>query len=122
MTPAARLQAAIEILEGLQGTAMPADRYLRDWFRRRRYAGSKDRAAVAERVFDVLRHRNSFAWRMGNESPRALVIASLLSEAQTVDLIRALFSGEGYGPPPLSEAEIHALSSPPQGDAPLHVR
>src|ERR1043166_9094821 len=64
MTPSARLEAAIEILGALETTALPADRFIRDWFRRRRYAGSKDRAAVAERVFDILRHRGSSAWRM----------------------------------------------------------
>jgi len=57
VTPAARIKAAIEILQALNTTAVPADRFIRDWFRARRYAGSKDRAAVAERVFDVLRHR-----------------------------------------------------------------
>jgi 16S rRNA (cytosine967-C5)-methyltransferase len=122
MIPAARLQAAIEILEGLEGTALPADRYVRDWFRRRRYAGSKDRAAVVERVFDVLRHHNSFAWRMGSETPRALVMGSLLHGGETPDSIRALFSGEGYGPPPLGEAEIRALNSPPAGEPPLHAQ
>src|SRR5436305_2902678 len=111
MTPAARVQAAIEILEELEATVLPADRFIRDWFRRRRYAGSKDRAAVAERVFDVLRHRNSFGWRMQSETPRALVIASLLHEGQTPESVRTLFSGEGYGPQPLSEAEIHAINS-----------
>ncbi|MBV9062717.1 MAG: RsmB/NOP family class I SAM-dependent RNA methyltransferase [Alphaproteobacteria bacterium] len=122
MTPAARLQAAIEILDGLNGTALPADRFIRDWFRKRRYAGSKDRVAVAERVFDVLRHRNAFAWRMQSEAPRALVIASLLQEGQTADSIHAFFRGEGYGPPPLTEGEIQAIASPPRGEPPSHVR
>src|SRR6185503_19358425 len=121
MTPAARLQMAIEILEQLETTALPADRFLRDWFRRRRYAGSKDRAAVGERVFDVLRHRFSFAWRMQNETSRALVIASVVHEGQTPESIGAIFSGEGYGPPPLREAEIDALNSPP-GEPPPHVQ
>jgi 16S rRNA (cytosine967-C5)-methyltransferase len=121
MTPAARVQATIEILQELEATALPADRFLRDWFRRRRYAGSKDRAAIAERVFDVLRHRNSFAWRMQSDSPRTLVIASLLHEGQSADSIRELFSGDGYGPQPLSEAETHAVDSPPQGEPPLRV-
>ena len=80
MTPSARLQAAIEVLAALESTAQPADRFLRDFFRARRYAGSKDRAAVGERVFSVFRHRASLSWRMGNASPRALVIASLLEE------------------------------------------
>ncbi|HEX3944786.1 MAG TPA: RsmB/NOP family class I SAM-dependent RNA methyltransferase [Rhizomicrobium sp.] len=122
MTPAARLQTAIEILEQLETTALPVDRYLRDWFRRRRYAGSKDRAAVAERVFDVLRHRFSFAWRIQSKTPRALVIASVLREGQTPESICAQFSGEGYGPPPLSEAEMGVLNSPPVGEPPLHVQ
>ena len=122
MTPAARLQAAIDILCGLETTALPADRFLRDWFRRRRFAGSKDRAAIAERVFDVLRHRSSFAWRMQSEAPRALVIGSVLQEGQTPDSILELFSGDGYGPPPLSEAEMAAINSAPQGEPPLHVQ
>jgi 16S rRNA (cytosine967-C5)-methyltransferase len=122
MTPAARVQAAVEILQELETSGLPADRFLRDWFRRRRYAGSKDRMAVAERVFDVLRHRGSFAWRMACEFPRALVIASLLQEGQTPESICALFTGEGYGPPPLSEPELLAMNSPPNSEPPLHVQ
>ena len=121
MTPAARLQAAIEILQELSTTALPADRFLRDGFRRRRYAGSKDRAAIAERVFDVLRHRNSFAWRMQSEAPRALVTASLLHAGETPESIRAFFSGDGYGPSPLNESELQSLNSPLEGEPPLHV-
>jgi 16S rRNA (cytosine967-C5)-methyltransferase len=41
----------------LQATKQPADRLLRDWARAHRFAGSKDRAAIAERVFTLLRHR-----------------------------------------------------------------
>jgi 16S rRNA (cytosine967-C5)-methyltransferase len=101
---------------------LPADRFLRDWFRRRRYAGSKDRAAVAERVFDVLRHRNSFAWRMQSETPRALAIASALHGGVSPESVRELFSGDGYGPRALSEEEIHSINSPPQGEPPLHMQ
>jgi 16S rRNA (cytosine967-C5)-methyltransferase len=122
MTPSARLQAVIDIIEGLDATAQPADRYLRDWFRARRYAGSKDRAAVAERTYTVLRHRESFAWRMGSGDARSLVIASLLAEGLAADAIAGLFDGQGYGAAPLSEAERHAAESPPQGEPPLHVQ
>ncbi len=122
MTPAARLQAAIEVLDALNATAMPADRFIRDWFRQRRYAGSKDRAAVAERVFDVLRHRSAYAWRMQSENSRTLAIASLLHRGQSLDSIRALFGGEAYGPPPLTEAELHAIEAPPSGETPTHVK
>ena len=57
MTPAARLQMAIDILEGLGATDQPLDRFLKAWFRSRRFAGSKDRREIAETVFAVQRAR-----------------------------------------------------------------
>ena len=122
MTPSARLQSVIDILQGLDATAQPVDRFLHDWFRARRYAGSKDRAAVAERTYAILRHRSSFAWRMGSNDARALVIASLLAEGVSADAIESPFDGKAYGPAVLSEGERRALSSPPQGEPPLCVR
>ncbi len=122
MTPSARLQSTIDILQGLDATAQPADRFLRDWFRARRYAGSKDRAAIMERTYAILRHRSSFSWRMNSGDPRALVIASLLAEGLSAEAIAALFDGTAYGAPPLSEDERRALSSPPQGEPPLCIR
>jgi 16S rRNA (cytosine967-C5)-methyltransferase len=122
MIPAARLQAAIEILDGLDRTAQPADGYLRDWARSHRFAGAKDRAAIAERVYTVLRHRASLAWRMGSSDGRAMVLASLLAENEPPDEIARLFSGEGHAPPALSDAERHALDTAPEGEPPAHVR
>ncbi len=119
MTPAARLQATIDILGELERTNAPADRFIRDWFRMRRYAGSKDRAAVAERVFSILRHRASLAWRMQSAAPRALVMASVLAEAGGISEIEKLFAGLGYGPPPLGEDERAHLLVPPQAIPPL---
>jgi 16S rRNA (cytosine967-C5)-methyltransferase len=110
MTPAARLQMAIEILEGLGQTAQPFDRFLKDWFRSRRFAGSKDRRAIAERVFAIARRRAHLAHRMANETPRALAIASLLEEGADIE---ALFSG-GYGPAPLTQDERAAIAAPSQ--------
>ncbi len=121
MTPAARIQSAIEILTALDETRLPADRFLRDWFRTRRYAGSKDRAAVRHLVYDVLRHRASFAWRMGSEGARSLVIGSLLSENHSAGDIAKLFAGEGYGPAPLSEDELRAIATQ-MDDPPSHIR
>lgn len=118
MTPGARAQAAIEIIAALQNTAQPVDRFLRDYFRQRRYAGSGDRAAVAERIYDIFRHRASYAWRMRSDHPRSLVIASLLRE--TVQPAE-IFTGSRYAPAALDKAEMHALATPPQEPPPLAV-
>jgi|SRR5579883_500385 len=117
MTPAARLQMAIEILEALETTGQPTDRFLKAWFRTRRFAGSGDRRAIAERVFSVQRHRARLAHRMDDERPRALVIAALLEERADV---AALFTG-GYGPAPLTDAERAAITAAP-APAPDWVR
>jgi 16S rRNA (cytosine967-C5)-methyltransferase len=122
MTPAARIQATIEILEDLEKTGRPADRFIRDFFRARRYAGSKDRAAIGERVFSIFRHRASLAFRMRAENARALAIASLLGEGLGLDAIANLFSGGTYAPALLTEPEKSAILQPPQEEAPLHVR
>ena len=139
MTPSARLQAAIEILTELERTNAPADRFVREWFRSRRYAGSKDRAAVGERVFQILRHRASLAWRMGSVTPRSLAIASVLSElsspvygggvdpgfvpgeAEGAAAIDALFCGGNYGAAPLTAEERARIALPPNESPPLSV-
>ena len=59
MTPAARLQAAIEVLDEVIASARddgpPADSIVTRYFKQRRYAGSKDRRAVRELVFRAIR-------------------------------------------------------------------
>ena len=59
MTPAARVQAAIEIVDSVIASARddgpPADAIVTAYFKQRRYAGSKDRRAVRELVFQAIR-------------------------------------------------------------------
>jgi len=100
---------AIEILEGLEQTSQPFDRFLKDWFRARRFAGSKDRRAIAEQVFSLTRRRAHLAHRMTSQNPRALMIAALLEEGADID---ALFTG-GYGPAPLTQEERAAIATAP---------
>ncbi|HVP83566.1 MAG TPA: RsmB/NOP family class I SAM-dependent RNA methyltransferase [Rhizomicrobium sp.] len=118
MTPSARLQAAIEILEHLQKSTQPADRLLRDWARSHRFAGSKDRAAIAERVYAVLRHSFSFAWRMQSGDPRSAVIASLLNDDIPLAQIECLFDGSRYGPSTLDNRERSQITVTPSGAIP----
>src|SRR5258708_30933858 len=109
MTPAARLQMAIEILEALEQTGQPTDRFLKSWFRIRGFAGHKDRRAITEQVFSIQRRRAHLAHRLASETPRAWVIAALQEAGEDIS---ALFCG-GYGPAPLSDAERAAIAAAP---------
>ncbi len=91
MTPGARLAAAAEVLAEIFARKAAADRTLSGWGKAHRFAGSKDRAAIAERVYACLRRRNECAFAMDDESPRALVIGSLaVVDALDVERIEAL--------------------------------
>ncbi len=101
MTPAARHQAAIEILDRvLAGT--PAEQALTGWARAARYAGAKDRAAIRDLVFDALRCLRSFAHLGGAQTGRGLILGLLRAANIDPDTI---FTAQGYGPPALTELE-----------------
>lgn len=101
MTPAARLSAAISILDRwLAG--QPAEQALTNWGRASRFAGSGDRAAVRDLVFDAIRCRRSFAALGGAETGRCLILGSL--RAQGIDP-EVFFTGDGHAPPPVRADE-----------------
>ena len=75
MIPGARIQAAIELLDQIGAATVPADRLVGNYFRSRRYAGSKDRRSVTETVYDVLRRQGEYAWRAGGTDTRPRVLA-----------------------------------------------
>lgn len=70
-----RIAAAEEVLLDILTQRTPVALALRDWAKGHRFAGSKDRAAIGNIVYDALRHRSSFAYRMDDDSPRALALA-----------------------------------------------
>ena len=103
MQPAARLSAAIEILDTyLSGHS--AEKALTNWARRSRFAGSKDRAAIRDIVFDCLRKRKSYAACAGSETGRGLVYA-YAQTGRELSEVEALFSGDGHAPAPLTASE-----------------
>lgn len=110
MTPAARIDAAIAVLERiLAGT--PAEQALTNWGRHSRFAGSKDRAAVRDHVFDALRCRRSYAALGGGLSGRGLMLGALRAAGTDP---ATLFTGEGHAPAPLTAGETAVLASPAQ--------
>ena len=99
MTPAARLQAAIEILDEVIDAARddgpPADTIVSRYFKARRYAGSGDRRAVRELVFRAIR-------RSGERpaSGRSAVLGLVADDPELAPLF-----GEPRGPEPAAEGE-----------------
>lgn len=108
MTPGARLAAAIEILD-LMADGLAAEHALSRWSRESRYAGSGDRAAVRDHVFDALRMRRSAAWLGGAETGRGLMIGLLRIKGESP---AGYFTGEGHAPAPLEPHETAVVAGP----------
>src|SRR3712207_2624534 len=122
MTPAARIAAAIEALADIEARRRPAADALKDWGLSHRFAGSRDRAAIASLVYDALRRKASAAWLMGDASPRAILLGMLrLQRNATPGNMERLFSGERHAPSPLSQAERERLANGSLDGAPPHV-
>ncbi len=101
MTPQARLSAAIEVLDRiLTGTA--AEQALTNWGRASRFAGSGDRAAARDLVFDALRCKRSYAALGGSETGRGLVLGGLRDRGLDP---AEWFTGQGHAPGVLSDAD-----------------
>ena len=102
MTPAARLQAAAEIVDEVivatRDDGPPADTIVTRYFKQRRYAGSKDRRAVRELVFRAVRRS---AERPA--SGRAAIVGLADDEPELSQLF-----GEARGPEPRQPVELGA--------------
>ena len=103
MTPSARTQAAIELLDQIVAAARDAgpaaDTLVARYFATRRYAGSKDRRAVRELVYAAI--------RLLGERPATGRAAMLALAAREPD-VAATFDGVGHGPAPIGAAEAAA--------------
>src|SRR6476659_7936768 len=103
MTPAARLQAASEILDEVIASARddgpPADAIVTRYFKTRRYAGSGDRRAVRELVFRAIRRSAEMP-----ASGRSAIVGLTKEEPALIELF-----GQPRGPEPQSEIEEGAV-------------
>lgn len=127
MTPVARISAAIEILDAVMD-GESAERVLTSWARGNRYAGSKDRAAIRDHVFDALRCLRSFSWLGGaggrisdgaegaRPTGRQLMIGLLRDAGVDLD---TMFLEARFAPAPLTDAERNL---PDLAEAPRAVR
>jgi len=138
MTPSARIQATIELLEELFEKKYPADNTMAYYFKQRRYIGSKDKAAISEQFYHILRNKLSLEYLVckakvsnaqateapsalenGDLDARSLVIAYLISESQTP---ADFFGKDKYAPSRLTtqeqdwiqELDLNCLDNAPQ--------
>src|ERR1700681_1760771 len=112
MTPAARLSAAIELIDTIDTQRVPAAKALKEWGTAHRYAGSGDRAAISGLIWDVLRRRASSAWIMDEDTPRARVLGMLkLERGFDADAIARLCDRGRFAPAPLNGGARAALTS-----------
>jgi len=122
MTPAARLSAAIELIEAIDTQRIPAAKALKEWGTAHRFAGSGDRAAISGLLWDVLRRRNSSAWLMESDTPRARLLGMLrLERGLSLEAIEAMCDGSRFAPEPLSDRERQALTSRSLDGAPAPI-
>lgn len=93
MTPAARVQSAIEVLDAViaavRREGASADRIAAEWLKTRRFIGSKDRRAIRDLVWQAI--------RTCGEVPLS-GRAAMLRLAASDPVLAALFDGSRYGP------------------------
>ncbi len=101
---------AIDLLAEVLRGERPADSVVSHFLRTRRFIGAKDRPAIVDPVWRVLRRRARLGWhlaRAGAEAtPRHLVIADLVvGEAMHPNALASWFDGQGHGADRLKQSE-----------------
>lgn len=124
MQPAAQVQAVIELFADSITTSYPADRLMANYFRSRRYIGSKDKAAISELFYTVLRQRLSLEFVLEvlaqPSTPSSLVAVQL--QLDGLDIAN-IFTGQRYQPQRLANIDsISRASNDIVDSAPEHVR
>ena len=105
MTPGAHIAAAIEVLDQILA-GKKAEASLIKWGRSNRFAGSADRNAIRDLVFDALRQKNSLTKRSKNISGRSWIIALLKKREVNLD---EYFGATRYSPPKVKKWELELL-------------
>lgn len=106
MTPGARVQSAIELLDQIIHAAREggaaADTIATRYFKERRYAGSGDRRAIRELAWRAIRRFGKLP-----DDARSTLVALADDDAA----LAALFTGEGHAPAPIAADELRATGS-----------
>jgi 16S rRNA (cytosine967-C5)-methyltransferase len=118
-----RLEGAISVLDDIDARRRPVADALKDWGLAHRFAGSGDRAAIGNIVYDALRMRLSHAWLMDDDSASAIAHAVMFRQwGFTPETLAAELVDDKFAPAPLSETTLLAFQSRNLSDAPSHIQ
>jgi 16S rRNA (cytosine967-C5)-methyltransferase len=109
--PAARLQALTDLLNTVLADATPADRIMQNWGRQNRYAGSKDRRDISNRLFAILRHYGALTARLQDDDALLVcLLATIMLEGETLEDALRLADGSAHSPEPLEATSVEKLT------------
>jgi 16S rRNA (cytosine967-C5)-methyltransferase len=122
MRDGGKIDAAIVVLNDVLNQRTPVKDAVRDWGKRSRFAGARDRAWISGLVLDALRRKNSIEHAMEATGPRALAIGALKHAwGWDVRRIEEAFKDE-HAPSALTGKEREALLLAPDTTAAPHIR
>jgi len=117
-----KIAAAVLVLEDVLQRHQPVKEAVRDWGKRARFAGARDRAWISGLVLDALRRKNSIEHGMEATGARALAIGALKHAwGWDVRKIEEAFKDE-HAPAALAGKEREALLLAPDPSAVAHVQ
>ncbi|ORE96905.1 RsmB/NOP family class I SAM-dependent RNA methyltransferase [Aurantimonas sp. 22II-16-19i] len=117
-----RLAAAIEVLEDMEARRRPVADALKDWGLSHRFAGSGDRAAIGNLVYDALRRKRSFGFRMGDDGAAALVFSAAIEGlGMTPDALAAALEGDRFAPAMPTQGQLQRFLAADLSEAPAAV-
>ena len=119
MTPSARIQAVLDLLNEIEKMPRPADALVSAYFRARRYIGSHDRGAISAMLYDILRHQARLGWWIEKNRAEITVRTRLLTylilvEKKQLRDIESSFSSGKFSPAILDDGEkklLHKLET-----------
>jgi len=118
-----RLAGAIEVLADIEARKRPVADALKDWGLSHRFAGSGDRAAIGNIVYDALRMKLSHAFLMDDDSAESLGFAVLFRQwGFAPDRLAAELDGDKFAPAMPDQARLSAYAAKSLDDAPLNVQ
>ncbi len=118
-----RIAAAAEVLADMSARKRPVADALKDWGLSHRFAGSGDRAAIGNLVYDALRKKLSLGWRMDDGTPISLITGVLLDGwGETATSLADKLHDDKFAPQLPDAANLSHFKNSNLNEAPAHIQ